>query len=51
VIYSHVILVLKGVSLRVPEGAVVALLGRQRGGKTTDSCARSATCWPASAEK
>ena len=27
VIYNHVILVLKGVSLEVPEGGVVALLG------------------------
>ena len=27
VIYDHVILVLKGVSLQVPEGGVVALLG------------------------
>jgi len=27
VIYDHVILVLRGVSLRVPEGGIVALLG------------------------
>ena len=27
VIYDHVILVLKGVSLKVPEGSIVALLG------------------------
>ena len=27
VIYNHVILVLKGVSLTVPEGKIVALLG------------------------
>ena len=27
VIYNHVILVLKGVSLQVPEGGIVALLG------------------------
>jgi branched-chain amino acid transport system ATP-binding protein len=27
VIYDHVILVLKGVSLRVPEGKIIALLG------------------------
>ncbi|HEX6632767.1 MAG TPA: ABC transporter ATP-binding protein [Usitatibacter sp.] len=35
VIYNHVILVLKGVSLRVPEGGVVALLGANGAGKTT----------------
>ena len=35
VIYNHVILVLKGVSLMVPEGAVVALLGANGAGKTT----------------
>lgn len=29
VIYNHVILVLKGVSLQVPEGGVVALCGRR----------------------
>ena len=33
VIYNHVILVLKGVSLAVPEGGIVALLGRQRRGQ------------------
>ena len=27
VIYNHVILVLKGVSFRVPEGGIVSLLG------------------------
>ena len=27
VIYNHVILVLKGVSLQVPEGGIVAILG------------------------
>ena len=35
VIYSHVILVLKGVSLNVPEGRIVALLGGNGAGKTT----------------
>ncbi len=35
VIYNHVILVLKGVSLNVPEGKVVALLGGNGAGKTT----------------
>ena len=34
VVYHHVILVLKGVSLRVPEGAVVALLGGNGAGST-----------------
>ena len=35
VIYDHVILVLKGVSLGVPEGRIVALLGANGAGKTT----------------
>ncbi len=35
VIYNHVILVLKGVSLEVPEGGIVALLGANGAGKTT----------------
>ena len=35
VIYDHVILVLKGVSLDVPEGKIVALLGANGAGKST----------------
>ena len=35
VIYNHVILVLKGVSLEVPTGRIVAILGGNGAGKTT----------------
>ena len=35
VIYNHVILVLKGVSLSVPKGGIVALLGANGAGKST----------------
>ncbi len=35
VIYDHVILVLKGVSLQVPKGKIVALLGANGAGKST----------------
>ena len=35
VIYNHVILVLKGVSLKVPKGKITALLGGNGAGKTT----------------
>ena len=34
-IYNHVILVLKGVSLKVPKGGITALLGGNGAGKTT----------------
>jgi branched-chain amino acid transport system ATP-binding protein len=35
VVYDHVVLVLKGVSLGVPEGGITALLGGNGAGKTT----------------
>ena len=35
VIYNHVILVLKGVSLKVPKGSITAILGGNGAGKTT----------------
>ena len=35
VIYDHVILVLKGVSLEVPQGGIVAILGANGAGKST----------------
>jgi branched-chain amino acid transport system ATP-binding protein len=35
VVYNHVVLVLKGVSLTVPKGGIVALLGANGAGKTT----------------
>ena len=47
VIYDHVILVLKGVSLAVPEGGIVALLGANGAGKTTTLKAISGLLRPA----
>ena len=41
VIYSGVILVLKGISMEVPDGKIVALLGANGAGKTTTLCAIS----------
>ena len=35
VVYNHVVLVLKGLSLQVPEGSIVALLGSNGAGKST----------------
>ena len=35
VIYDHVILVLKGVTLEVPEGGIIAILGANGAGKST----------------
>jgi len=35
VIYDHVILVLRGVSLEVPRGKIVSILGANGAGKTT----------------
>ena len=48
VIYNHVILVLKGVSLQVPEGRIVALLGAN-GRARPRPCAPFPTCSRASA--
>ena len=49
VIYDHVILVLKGVSLEVPEGRIVALLGANGAGKSTTLKAISTCCAPSAA--
>lgn len=48
VIYNHVILVLKGVSLNVPEGKIVALLGAMERAKPP-RCVPFPTCCAASA--
>lgn len=43
--YSDVILVLKGVSLDVPDGAIIALMGGNGGGKSTTLKAISGLLW------
>lgn len=40
VVYNHTIQVLRGLSLKVPRGAVVALLGSQRSGQEHDAQGR-----------
>jgi branched-chain amino acid transport system ATP-binding protein len=35
VVYNHVVLVLKGLSLRIPQGSIIALLGSNGAGKST----------------
>jgi len=50
VIYDHVILVLKGVSLDVPRGGIVALLGANGAGKTTTLKAISGVLHPRAGE-
>ena len=49
VVYDHVILVLKGVSLAVPRGEIVALLGANGAGKSTTLKAISICCRPSAA--
>jgi len=51
VIYNHVILVLKGVSLSVPKGGITALLGGNGAGKTTTLKARHRFAKPGTACK
>ena len=50
VIYNDVVLVLKGMSLRVPEGQIVALLGANGAGKTTTLKAISGLLKPENGE-
>src|SRR3989304_9821604 len=45
VVYSGVILVLRGVTLEVPEGGIVCLLGANGAGKTTTLRAISGLLW------
>ena len=40
VVYNEVILVLRGLSIEVPDGSIVALLGANGAGKTTRSARR-----------
>ncbi len=49
VIYNHVILVLKGVSLAVPKGGITALLGGNGAGKTPRSRRSPTCCGPSAA--
>jgi branched-chain amino acid transport system ATP-binding protein len=50
VIYEHVILVLRGLSLQVPEGSIVALLGSNGAGKSTTLKAISGLLKPENGE-
>ena len=49
VVYDHVILVLKGVSLDVPRGGIVALLGANGAGRPRPSRRSRICCMPSAA--